>query len=118
MSERKLVHRYEHGVYLREMPLTGAAATLIFIHGLGESGLGFEALMEDERLARWARLAPDLPGYGKSPWRDAPPSLEEHARFLADWIVEECLGKSQPPESGKGPPSATRFQVLEITLKR
>lgn len=80
-------HRVERGLYVRESagppPQRG---TLVWIHGLGESGLTFEGLLASPRLAAWRQVAPDLPGYGKTPWRDEPLTIEEHAALVAEWI--------------------------------
>jgi len=58
------------------------------VHGLGESGLCFEDLLNSPRLRSWDQLAIDLPGYGKSPWPSAPLSLAEQAALLARFIAE------------------------------
>lgn len=99
-------HDFTHGMYLRERPAAEggprgeAAARLVLIHGLGESGLCFEGLLAagDPRLAGWHLLAPDMPGYGKSPWPDEPLSLAEHADHLARWMAETLDGPA-----GSGP---------------
>ncbi len=59
---------------------------IIYIHGLGESGLCFEELITDSRLQEWSHLIPDMPGYGKSPWCADPMELEEYADYLAQWL--------------------------------
>ncbi|MCH9649166.1 MAG: alpha/beta hydrolase [Deltaproteobacteria bacterium] len=61
---------------------------VLYIHGLGESALGFEGLMQDPGLSHLRHIAPDLPGYGKSPWSSLPQSLKEQADFLAQWLPE------------------------------
>jgi pimeloyl-ACP methyl ester carboxylesterase len=63
--------------------------TLLFVHGLGESGLCFERVMNDNRLAGHHRIAFDLPGYGKSLWAQQPLSLEGHALLLASCLEQE-----------------------------
>lgn len=68
--------------------------TLLWVHGLGESGLCFEDLLHSSRLQDWDRLALDLPGYGKSPWPSVPLSLTEHAELLARFIGERL---PEPP---------------------
>ncbi len=62
--------------------------TVLYIHGLGESGLCFEHLMADERLAHWRHLAIDLEGYGKSSWAEEPLSLTQHAESLGELIAQ------------------------------
>ncbi|RMH18940.1 MAG: alpha/beta fold hydrolase [Acidobacteria bacterium] len=66
-------HRLAGGLYLRRRRPARAAGTVLWIHGLGESALCFERLLAEPRLGRWQHLAPDLPGYGKSPWRRGEP---------------------------------------------
>ncbi len=68
------------------------SGTILYIHGLGESGLCFEEIMAHERFSRWTHLLPDLPGYGKSPWPDPPLSLEDQADFLAEWLTAQGIG--------------------------
>lgn len=79
--------RFEDGVYLRLVKAEKPAGTLIYIHGLGDSGLGFERLISDRRLADWTHVVPDLPGYGKSDWPDRPMPLHEHAALIAAMIA-------------------------------
>jgi pimeloyl-ACP methyl ester carboxylesterase len=66
-------HRFEHGMYIREAGHESPRVTVLYVHGLGESGLCFEGLLGDPRLRRWRHLAPDLPGYGKSFLEEAAP---------------------------------------------
>ncbi len=79
-------HRFNHGLYIRERDVPDAAGSLVYIHGLGESGLCFEGLLAAPRLERWRQLAPDMPGYGKCPWAPHPLGLAEHADHLARWM--------------------------------
>jgi pimeloyl-ACP methyl ester carboxylesterase len=81
----RIRHTYEADMVIRESP-PGASGTLLYIHGLGESGICFEELMEDVRLTGWRHVAPDLPGYGRSPWRELPITLEAYADHLGRWL--------------------------------
>lgn len=58
--------------------------TILYIHGLGESGLCFASLVKSPRLFHWNHYIPDLAGYGKSTWQK-PTSLREHAELLKQW---------------------------------
>lgn len=80
-----MTRRCRSGLASREQPAArGAArATLLFVHGLGESGLCFEGLLRDRRFDAFDRIALDLPGYGASPWDDEPRSLRSCAEVLA-----------------------------------
>ncbi len=73
---------------LRESGAPAPAAPVLYIHGLGESALCFEDLLRHPRLAAYRHLAPDLPGYGKSPWSRVPRRLEEQAEWLGQWLRE------------------------------
>jgi pimeloyl-ACP methyl ester carboxylesterase len=83
-------HRFEHGLYVQEGGRGQRA--IVYLHGLGESGLCFEPLLHEPMLAGWRHLAIDLPGYGKTPWRRAPLGLDALADAVADWITAMRLG--------------------------
>lgn len=59
-----------------------ATATLLYIHGLGESGLTLEAMASDPQLADYDHVVPDLAGYGRSAWPDEAFTLEDHAKTV------------------------------------
>ena len=59
-------HALHHGVFLREAGSDAPAPSVLWIHGLGESGLCFEQLCRHPALESWPCLVPDLPGYGRS----------------------------------------------------
>ncbi len=80
-------HRFDGGFAFREVSPPRPKGTILYLHGLGDSGLPLEPLMTEPRLAEWRQLAPDLSGYGKTPWSDPPRSLEEHARWVAAWAL-------------------------------
>jgi pimeloyl-ACP methyl ester carboxylesterase len=79
-------HRLENGMHVRQIKVQDPEGTILYIHGLGESGLCFEKLMADPQLRGWSHLAPDLPGYGKSPWPDKPLELDRLADYLCQWL--------------------------------
>jgi pimeloyl-ACP methyl ester carboxylesterase len=53
-------------LFLRHSPLHAGRPTLLFIHGLGDSGKTFQEAFEDKRFEQFNILAPDLAGYGRS----------------------------------------------------
>jgi len=77
----------EQGMFLRSSGQKDAAGTVLWIHGLGESGLCFESVITDPRLEGWEHLVPDLPGYGKSPWPQVPMSMFAYADHLGEWLL-------------------------------
>ena len=87
-SEKRWEHTVEQGMFLRRRAAHVPGSSLLFIHGLGESGLCFEALADREELEPYELLVPDLPGYGRSAWPEAPYALDEAAENLARWLVE------------------------------
>ncbi len=56
---------------------------LLYLHGLGESGLCFESLMGHPALSQWPQVAIDMRGYGQSARTAQALSLESHAHALA-----------------------------------
>jgi pimeloyl-ACP methyl ester carboxylesterase len=86
----KVTHTQERGMFVREV--AGQGATLLFVHGLGESGLCFEHLLGAPELAGCRLLVPDLPGYGRSPWLDRPQGLAGQADHLAGWLEGRNTG--------------------------
>ncbi|MBL7004776.1 MAG: alpha/beta hydrolase [Gammaproteobacteria bacterium] len=53
-------------VYLRHNTISEHQKTLLFIHGLGESGLCFKEVFDDKRFDQFNILVPDMLGYGRS----------------------------------------------------
>ena len=84
-------HRIEHGMVVRSCG-RASGRQLVWIHGLGDSGLTFERALE--LLPGYRHRVPDLISYGRSPWRRQPLGLAEHADHLAGWL-EEAGG--EPP---------------------
>ncbi|MBW2645758.1 MAG: hypothetical protein JRE23_06215, partial [Deltaproteobacteria bacterium] len=84
-------HYFEHGMYVRECETKDSKGTIVYIHGLGESGLCFEKLIADARMQKWSHVAPDLPGYGKSPWPGQPMGLKEFVSYLGRWLKKHNI---------------------------
>ncbi|MCU0223189.1 MAG: alpha/beta hydrolase [Acidobacteria bacterium] len=78
-------HAVEDGWFVRETRPEDPAATIFYIHGLGESGLSFEGLLAAPELRSYRQVAPDMPGYGRSAWPERAPSLDETVEQLADF---------------------------------
>ncbi len=70
-------------------------ATLLWIHGLGESGLCFERLLCAPELGSYQHVAPDLIGYGRSTWpqEGAVLSLADQAHGLKRLIETGLPGR-------------------------
>ena len=75
----------EHDMVVRRF---GAGRTIVWIHGLGEQSASFDAVAT--RLAGFAHVLVDLPGYGRSPWR-APESIEETTDRLTRWMPADAI---------------------------
>lgn len=97
MKTEMIRHTFEERMYLREANPEATLGSLLFIHGLGESGLCFEHLLARPDLKPWRLLVPDLPGYGRSPWSAAEPlMLADHADHLARWLKSRSIGPVIP----------------------
>jgi len=64
----------------------GDGPTMVWIHGLGESGACFEGIVATAPLADRPVVVPDLPGYGRSPWPVRAEGLVDTAEHLAGWM--------------------------------
>lgn len=83
-----LLRRHDAGMFVRHLDAEGEAdGTVLWIHGLGESGLSLERVVSHPALRAWSHLVPDLLGYGKSLWPPEPPSLDDHAAHLEEWLM-------------------------------
>ncbi|MBS1121501.1 MAG: hypothetical protein H6Q90_3729 [Deltaproteobacteria bacterium] len=68
----------------------GAGPELVWIHGLGEWSVSFDAIAHHPALDDFAHTLPDLPGYGRSPPPDPIPardSLGHLASHLVAWLA-------------------------------
>jgi pimeloyl-ACP methyl ester carboxylesterase len=74
----------EHGMVVRR---TGNGPCVVWIHGLGESSVSFEPVVE--LLPGYTHVLVDLPGYGRSPWPDEAVGLGEVAARIARWLANE-----------------------------
>lgn len=89
MDRGRMRQSVEHGLFVRAVDGSergGAERSLLYIHGLGESGLAFESLLLAPELGSWSQRALDLDGYGKSSWPERTPSLEGHATRIVEWL--------------------------------
>jgi N-formylmaleamate deformylase len=66
----------------------GSGPEVLWIHGLGEWSVGFDAIIAHPAFTGFTHVLIDLPGYGRSPWPDEPDHLEPLADRLARWIGE------------------------------
>ncbi|MEO1083362.1 MAG: alpha/beta hydrolase [Acidobacteriota bacterium] len=82
----------ELGMAIRRRSPESPRGALVYIHGLGESGLCFESIMCDPRLDAWDHVAVDLIGYGRSAWSEQPFGLEQHAASIELLIEKLGLG--------------------------
>jgi pimeloyl-ACP methyl ester carboxylesterase len=80
-------------MFVRLRDERGGRPTVLLVHGLGESGLCFEAFGLRPELSELQLLVPDLPGYGRSAWPPSPLSLAETAERLAGWILRRGEGR-------------------------
>jgi len=74
----------EHGMVVRR---SGSGPSIVWIHGLGESSVSFEPVVE--ALPDFTHVLVDLPGYGRSPWPDEAVGLAETGARFARWLANE-----------------------------
>ena len=65
---------------------TPDAPTLVWIHGLGEWSVSFDAIVQHPLLAPFAHVLPDLPGYGRTPASVRLGTVHGLAEHLMGWL--------------------------------
>lgn len=65
-QQESLLKIDEDFVYLKHSSIARDRTTLLFVHGLGESGLCFQEVFQDPLFADYNLLVPDMVGYGRS----------------------------------------------------
>jgi haloalkane dehalogenase len=78
-------------VYRESLPEQEPLGTLLMVHGYPESSYMWRHLMEATAAVGWQAVAPDLPGYGDSPY-DGPGTWERHQEALDEFHREQELG--------------------------
>ncbi len=64
---RESVYAFPGGTMLyRHTRIDPARPSILFIHGLGDSGTAFLEAFQEDSLRKYNLIAPDLPGYGES----------------------------------------------------
>lgn len=74
----------EHGMVVRRV---GSGPRVVWIHGLGESSVSFEASLP--RVPGYTHVLVDLPGCGRSAWPDTAASIEDTAAAIAAWLASD-----------------------------
>jgi len=64
--------------------------TLLCVHGFPESSWMWNHVLEAAAAAGWRAVAPDLPGYGDSPY-DGPATWDRHLAALTEFVEEHEL---------------------------
>jgi haloalkane dehalogenase len=79
-------------VYREALPVTEPRGTLLCVHGYPESSYMWRHLLEAAADAGWQAVAPDLPGYGDSPYT-GDGSWQAHIDALDEFHREQELGE-------------------------
>jgi haloalkane dehalogenase len=79
-------------VYRDSMPVEEPLGTLLCVHGYPESSYMWRNVLEGAAAAGWQAVAPDLPGYGDSPYA-GDGSWQAHIDALDEFHREQELGR-------------------------
>lgn len=74
-------------VYIRHNQIFPGRPALLFVHGLGDSGLSFGPAFEDRRFDEFNLLVPDLMGYGRSSAATDPGGYTFDAHLRRLWRI-------------------------------
>jgi pimeloyl-ACP methyl ester carboxylesterase len=64
--QESIVQTEDGWLFVRHSELHSARSVLLFIHGLGESGLCFAEAFESSDMSEYSIVVPDMIGYGRS----------------------------------------------------
>jgi haloalkane dehalogenase len=79
-------------VYRESLPVEEPKGTVLCVHGYPESSYMWRHLLEAVADAGWQAVAPDLPGYGDSPYTGSG-TWTSHVTALDDFHREQELGE-------------------------
>jgi haloalkane dehalogenase len=79
-------------VYREALPELEPLGTLLLVHGHPASSYMWRHLMESSAAAGWQSVAPDLPGYGDSPY-GGPATWKHHLAALDAFHRDQELGE-------------------------
>jgi haloalkane dehalogenase len=79
-------------VYRESLPVQAPKGTVLCLHGYPESSYMWRHLLETVADAGWQAVAPDLPGYGDSPYAGSG-SWQAHIDALDTFHREQELGE-------------------------
>jgi haloalkane dehalogenase len=79
-------------VYREALPVQEPLGTVLCLHGYPESSYMWRHLLESVADAGWQAVAPDLPGYGDSPYAGSG-TWTSHVQAVDDFHREQQLGE-------------------------
>ena len=89
--QESIVQIEEGWLFVRHREAHTSRPVLLFVHGLGESGLCFNEAFESTDMKEYGLVVPDLPGYGRSSMADGGDySMESQIRRL--WRLVDFMG--------------------------
>ncbi|MCL4360120.1 alpha/beta hydrolase [Patescibacteria group bacterium] len=88
------------------------AKTILILHGWGLSGAVFAPLGRTLETAGYTVLAPDLPGFGRSPMPEHPLTLGEYAEYVHLFLREKHVAKPVVIGHSFGGRVALRYQEM------
>ncbi|NPA26422.1 MAG: alpha/beta fold hydrolase [Chloroflexi bacterium] len=72
----------------------GRRGTVLFLHGLGSAGEAWAGQAPVLRALDLQGLAPDLPGFGRSPWPGGPVTLDRFADFAREVLDQHGVERA------------------------
>jgi len=81
-----VTHGVDAGMFVRDYHRGARGGVLVYLHGLADHGLGFEAIALHPRLVPYRHVLPDLPGHGRSLPAPRPTPLSAVADHFARFI--------------------------------
>jgi len=84
----------DNTIFVRHNDFESSRHTVLFIHGLGESGLCFEEVFSTDWISNFNIIIPDLPGYGRSSIANSysfDSQVDVLNKLLNHYQVKKCI---------------------------
>jgi pimeloyl-ACP methyl ester carboxylesterase len=102
-----LAQGVDAGMFVRDYNPHAGPDVFVYLHGLGDHGLMFEAIASHPRLTACRHLVIDLPGHGRSVPAPRYAGLEAVSDHIARWLANRVRGRAKLVGHGMGSIVAT-----------
>jgi pimeloyl-ACP methyl ester carboxylesterase len=109
MEDRSEISRHQ-GFQVRHGRIEPGRGSLLFLHGLGDSGHAFDEVFAARELTTFNLLVPDMPGYGESAdFSGGHVAFDPYVKMLSDLLDDLQVGPVLVVAHSMGGPIGSRL---------